>query len=211
VKRALPAITFSTAILSAGCGQPAARDGYPGDTWQWAESPGERGWSAQKLAVAKAYSERIGSAAVTIVDDGVVIDAWGDVTRNYMCHSMRKSLLSALYGIYVNESKIDLAETLQELGIDDRTPLTQVEKQATVADLLKARSGVYIPAAGESDAMKAARPPHTLTPAQMAGMATCGGLPLTARTCPMPFFQTVPFPPRDTEDISCSSSLSGTL
>jgi CubicO group peptidase (beta-lactamase class C family) len=93
-----------------------------------------------------------------IVDDGVVVDAWGDITRNYMCHSVRKSLLSALYGIYAAEDRIDISKTLQELGIDDYTPLTEAEKQATVADMLRARSGVYIPALGETPGMKAMRP-----------------------------------------------------
>jgi len=71
---------------------------------------------------------------------------------------MRKSLLSGLYGIYEAEGKIDLSKTLGELGIRDYIRLTAVEKQATVADLLKARSGVYIPATGEADSMVANRP-----------------------------------------------------
>jgi CubicO group peptidase (beta-lactamase class C family) len=158
LRRTPLAILFTVTLLLANCGQPSARDVYPGETWHWAKSPEELGWSAEKLAVARAYSRRIGSAAVIIVDDGVVIDAWGDVTRNYMCHSVRKGLLSALYGIYVAEGEIDLSKTLQELGIDDYARLTQTEKQATVADLLKARSGVYIPAVGETAEMKAARP-----------------------------------------------------
>ena len=131
---------------------------YPGETWQKATTPEKLGWSSEKLAEARAYSEKIGSAAVMIVDDGVVVDAWGDITRNYQCHSMRKSLISALYGIYVADGKIDTSRTLKELGIDDHTPLTETEKQATVADLLRARSGVYIPAAGETPSMRAMRP-----------------------------------------------------
>jgi CubicO group peptidase (beta-lactamase class C family) len=131
---------------------------YPGESWQWAESPEEVGWSSAKLDAARAFSERLGSAAVMIVDDGIVVDAWGDITQNYICHSMRKSLISGLYGIYVAEGKIDISETLEELGIDDHAPLTEEEKQATVADLLKARSGIYIPAVGESAGMKASRP-----------------------------------------------------
>jgi CubicO group peptidase (beta-lactamase class C family) len=71
---------------------------------------------------------------------------------------MRKSLMSALYGVYAAEGKIDLNATLGELGIDDKTPLTDVEKTATVKDLLSARSGVYIEAAGEAHSMKATRP-----------------------------------------------------
>jgi len=58
----------------------------------------------------------------------------------------------------VAEGKIDLSSTLKELGIDDLTPLTEVEKTATVKDLLSARSGVYIEAAGEAPSMKAVRP-----------------------------------------------------
>ncbi len=161
------------ALLLTGCTQPTvspmakpepmphddtAGEVYPGEVWQEAATPKELGWSSEKLAKAQEYSERIGSAAVMIVDDGVVVDAWGDITRKYQCHSMRKSLLSALYGIYVTEGKIDISKTLDELGIDDHTPLTEAEKQATVADLLRARSGVYIPAAGEAPSMKAMRP-----------------------------------------------------
>jgi CubicO group peptidase (beta-lactamase class C family) len=171
----LPAalVVAALALILASCGQlamssgaeaePPFRDGtvggvYPGEAWQEAETPEQLAWSSEKLAKARAYSERIGSAAVMIVDDGVVVDAWGDITRTYQCHSMRKSLISAPYGIYVAEGKIDIAKTLDELGIDDKTPLTEAEKQATVADLLRARSGVYIPAAGEAASMKAIRP-----------------------------------------------------
>ena len=160
-------------LLLASCGQPVAaptvepeptphdttaKRVYPGEVWQEATTPEQLGWSSEKLAKAREYSERIGSAAVMIVDDGVVVDSWGDITRNYMCHSVRKSLMSALYGIYAAEGKIDISQTLQELDVDDYTPLTETEKQATVADLLRARSGVYIPAAGEAPSMKAMRP-----------------------------------------------------
>jgi len=158
---------LALALLPTSCAQPAATPTpyddiaggvYPGEVWQEATTPEQLGWSSEKLAKAREYSERIGSAAVMVVDDGVVIDAWGDITRNYQCHSMRKSLISALYGIYVADGVIDTSRTLKELGIDDYTPLIETEKQATVADLLRARSGVYIPAAGEAPSMKAMRP-----------------------------------------------------
>jgi len=131
---------------------------YPDEEWEWAESPEELGWSSEKLARAMDYAGRIGTATLMIVEDGIVVDAWGETGRNYRCHSMRKSLLSALYGIYVDEGVIDLSDTLEDLDIDDKTPLTSVEKQATVADLLTAQSGVYIPAAGEVQSMIDERP-----------------------------------------------------
>jgi CubicO group peptidase (beta-lactamase class C family) len=139
---------------------------YPGDVWQKANTPEELGWSSEKLAVARAYSERIGSAAVMIVDDGIVVDAWGDTTHRFQCHSMRKSLLSALIGIHVHEGHIDLSKTLEDLDMDDTKPsLSDAEKQATVADLIKARSGIYHVALGEAPSMKAKRPErHSHTP-----------------------------------------------
>jgi CubicO group peptidase (beta-lactamase class C family) len=72
--------------------------------------------------------------------------------------SIRKSFVSALYGIAVADGRIDLGTTVGELGIDDYTPLTPVEKSATLRNLLQARSGIYLPTAAESPAMKAARP-----------------------------------------------------
>jgi hypothetical protein len=36
------------------------------------------------VAVAQAYAKHIGLAAVMIVDDGVVVAAWGDMTHEYL-------------------------------------------------------------------------------------------------------------------------------
>ena len=166
----------SAVLMMLGCVAPAAGDAgqtssvviavsqapggvYPGEEWVWADRPESLGWSSEKLAEAQSYSETIGTAAVMIVDDGVVVDAWGDLSLNYHCHSMRKSLMSALYGIYVDEGAIDLTKTLADLRITELSnPLTQTESRATVADLLKARSGVYIRATGESWEMAELRP-----------------------------------------------------
>jgi len=83
-----------------------------------------------------------------VIADGAVVAAWGDVGRRFMCHSVRKSFLSALYGIYWDQGKIELNQTLTDLGIDDDPdPLLETEKQARILDLLKARSGVFHPAA----------------------------------------------------------------
>ena len=72
---------------------------------------------------------------------------------------MRKSLMSALIGIHVEQGNLDLSKTLEELGIDRLEPsLSPEEKQASVGDLIKARSGIYIPALGESAHMSATRP-----------------------------------------------------
>jgi CubicO group peptidase (beta-lactamase class C family) len=94
-----------------------------------------------------------------IVQHGRVVAQWGDPTAKSKLHSVRKSLLSALIGIAVEAHKIDLGATMEGLGIDDKAPsLSAVEKTATVADLLKARSGIYHLALGETPDMAQRRP-----------------------------------------------------
>jgi CubicO group peptidase (beta-lactamase class C family) len=91
----------------------------------------------------------------------VVVAAWGDIAHRSNLHSSRKSLLDSLIGIAVAEGKINLDDTLEKLGIDDKKPsLTAAEKQATVRELLEARSGVYHHAAYETTGMKEQRPPR---------------------------------------------------
>lgn len=114
----------------------------PGARWEVA---GTDGWSADLLARAQAYSERLGSTAVMIAQRGSAVAQWGDVTRKSPIASVRKSLASALYGIAIEERKIRLDATLAELGIDDKQPLSFAEKQAAIADLLMTCSGVYHP------------------------------------------------------------------
>jgi CubicO group peptidase (beta-lactamase class C family) len=139
--------------------QGFARKAYPGQHWAEVGKPEDRGWSSVGLAKAKAYSESLDTAAVVIVDDGVIISQWGQTATRFNVHSVRKSFLSALYGIAVAQGKINLYATLEQLGIDDNEPsLTPEEKKARVIDLLKARSGIYHAALYESPAMKAEKP-----------------------------------------------------
>lgn len=134
---------------------------YPAEHWAKASAPEDLGWSSEKLAQAREFSEIIGSTAVMIIQDGVVVDAWGEVAVKSNLHSVRKSLLSALISIAVEEGKIDLSSSMEELGIDDNEPsLTEAEKQATVGDLIKARSGVYHAALYESKRMTESKPPR---------------------------------------------------
>jgi ankyrin repeat protein len=123
-----------------------AQQRHPGEHWKKASRPESLGWSSKKLQLAKEHFEKIRSAAVVIVVDGLILDEWGDTSRQFRAHSIRKSLLNAIFGIHVHEGHIDLEATLEELGIDDNEPLTASEKQATIRHLLKGRSGIYLPA-----------------------------------------------------------------
>jgi CubicO group peptidase (beta-lactamase class C family) len=133
----------------------------PGADWMHLAAPEQGGWSGKKLAGIRDYIEAIGSTSAMIVQHGVVVAAWGDVAHKSNLHSCRKSLLNALIGIAVAEGKINLHDTLEKLDIDDKKPsLTKAEKQATVRDLLEARSGVYHPTVYETKGMAEQRPPR---------------------------------------------------
>jgi CubicO group peptidase (beta-lactamase class C family) len=131
---------------------------YPQEVWQQYKTLEEAGFSSAKLDEAKKLYDSLNAAAYLVIYDGRVLVSWGDVKRRFGLHSVRKSLISGLYGIHVAEGTIDLNKTLEELNITDKTPPTKEEKQARVIHLLKARSGVYIPAAAETPGMKARRP-----------------------------------------------------
>ncbi|MFK0333788.1 serine hydrolase domain-containing protein [Rhizobium sp. NPDC090275] len=143
------AVSFVTAVLAAGVSaQP----------WQDTDSA-SAGWSIDRLKAAQDYATSLKPTAVMVVQDGKVIASWGDASRKVNVASVRKSLLSALYGIAVAERRIDLGSTLADLGIDDKRPaLTASEKQATVRDLLMARSGIYHVAAYETADIRQKRP-----------------------------------------------------
>jgi CubicO group peptidase (beta-lactamase class C family)/Tfp pilus assembly protein PilF len=126
----------------------SARNRFPGDGWMRFTNVEEAGFDPAKLASARTTWEGLPSSAFLVIADGAVVAAWGDVGRRFMCHSVRKSFLSALYGIYWDRGEIELNKTLADLGIDDEPdPLLETEKQARILDLLKARSGVFHPAA----------------------------------------------------------------
>lgn len=131
----------------AGLGQTQS-DRVPNEGWMRYADVGEAGFDAAKLEAARRTWEGIPSSAFLVIADGAIVAAWGDVERRFMCHSVRKSFLSALYGIYWDRGEIELNKTLADLGIDDEPdPLLESEKRARILDLLKARSGVFHPAA----------------------------------------------------------------
>ena len=155
------AVFALTALHANETSSAAARHEYPGNEWTLASKPEDRGWSSEGLAAAKAYADSLDTAAVVLVDDGIIIAQWGATTTKFNVHSIRKSFLSALYGIAVGKGQINLNATMEQLGVDDNEPsLTPQEKQARVIDLLKARSGIYHAALYESPAMRAEKPPR---------------------------------------------------
>ncbi len=89
-----------------------------------------------------------GFQSIIISKDNEIIFEYGNIKYNYgYLASCRKSILAILYGMY----PININKTLEELNIDDKLELSDIEKTATIKDLLMAKSGIYHPASNEGD------------------------------------------------------------
>jgi hypothetical protein len=109
------------ALLASAGGQSAPaqtkpHDIFPGKSWRQISALEKAGWSKEKLAAAREYAntDSIHTSAVVIVQGGEVVDEWGDFDKKIDAYSVRKSLLSSLYGIYSSEGVIDISQTLEQ-------------------------------------------------------------------------------------------------
>ncbi|POF28188.1 serine hydrolase domain-containing protein [Roseibium marinum] len=108
------------------------------------------GWKTDGLDEVFSHVATLSTDSLMIVTDGQVVGAFGDLSRPYNVHSIRKSLLSTLIGRQMasDANQLRLDATLQELGIGDApVPLTELQRQTTVRHLLKSVSGINHPAA----------------------------------------------------------------
>ncbi|WP_067897231.1 serine hydrolase domain-containing protein [Nocardia vaccinii] len=89
--------------------------------------------------------------AAVVYSGGREMFSIGDTSSPVEVHSIRKSLISALFGRAYDRGIFQLDTMIEAIGIDDTPPLTEREKRATIEDLLTARSGVYLPPAARID------------------------------------------------------------
>jgi CubicO group peptidase (beta-lactamase class C family) len=156
------AAATAPALPQFACAQPSTQVKtadfiFPKRTWENA-SPSEVGWSPQKLEEARQFFQALPASSMIVVDRGRVIVEWGDPAKRIKLSSVRKSILSALYGNYVRAGRIDLNATIEQLGLDDDPPLTDKERHATLRMLLQSRSGVYHSFVGGTPDMRATKP-----------------------------------------------------
>jgi hypothetical protein len=148
MKNVLFSLIFFGAIASAQ---------NPGEHWMRFKTPEQAGWSSEQL---DRVCRNSNANSIVLLHKGKMVYTYGDYCRRIKCHSMRKTFLSALYGLYIHRGLIDTAATIGSLGITDMTPLTTSEKEARVSDLLTARSGIYLPSGQETVDMAKSRPPR---------------------------------------------------
>ena len=131
----------------SGTGQPATAQtapDFPAKDWQMV-SPESEGYSSKKLEALRAWLAAGPTTAMVIVVHGHIIFSYGDTAKVSKIASVRKSILSMLYGKYQANKTIDLDKTVDELGLAEADkPFLPIEKTATLFQLLCGRSGIYM-------------------------------------------------------------------
>ncbi len=131
---------------------------FPGSEWDRIQDPASVGYCADRLALVTGRAKELSTTAMMAVVGGRSLYEYGDLTTVSYLASVRKSVLAMLYGKYVANGTIKLNKSLTDLKLDDVGGLLPIERTATVADLLGARSGVYHEASNPGDNLADAPP-----------------------------------------------------
>ncbi len=148
-------------VLAPVEAQVSADSVFPGETWDYVGKGDLEayGWSPDLLQKTTTFiRDESHTTGLVVVEQGRVVYQYGDIEELSYVASVRKSILSMLYGYWVENGTIDLETTLKELNFDDIGGLLPIETQATIHHLITARSGVYHLASYSGDDLAKAPP-----------------------------------------------------
>jgi CubicO group peptidase (beta-lactamase class C family) len=137
---------------------------YPQHEWQIIEHVEAVGYNSKRLSALTPWLTSLDTTAMMVVVGGRVLFEYGDLKHVSYLASARKSILSLLYGKYVEDGTIPLDSTLAEIGFTDIGGLLPQEQQAKVVDLISARSGIYHLASNPGDFPDSAPPRGSISP-----------------------------------------------
>lgn len=132
----------------------------PGAKWETVV-PESVGYSSDRLNALKEWLKTENTTAMVVAVHGKMIFQYGDLSRVSVVASVRKSILSMLYGNYAFNGKIDLQKTVKQIGLDDKQPFLPIEERATLEQILAGRSDIFIvpdnPSPSSSDSFQPRR------------------------------------------------------
>ena len=127
-------------LLNCGTHKPQF-EGAPFEKYATLEGTG---FTQERLDLLASYlKNNLETTGMVILKKGKILFEYGNIEEVSYIASCRKSVLSILYGKYVENGTIDLNQTIGEIGIDEDKGLLEIEKKATVDHILNARSGVF--------------------------------------------------------------------
>jgi CubicO group peptidase (beta-lactamase class C family) len=115
----------------------------PGATWTVVK-PEQVGYSSARFEALRRWLGTTDTTAMLVALHGQVIFQYGDVSHASKIASVRKSVLSMLYGNYIARGIVDVHKTVMELGLQEAEPFLAIEQHATLEHLITARSGIYL-------------------------------------------------------------------
>ena len=155
---ALVLVTGSLSARAAGSQSGQGSPAFPGKDWERIEKPESIGYSPARLQALRAWLQSIDTTGLMVAVGGRSLFEYGDLTRLSYLASVRKSVLAMLYGKYVENGTIPLGRTLRDMEFTDVGGLMPQELEATIEDLITARSSVYHPASNAGDDTASAPP-----------------------------------------------------
>lgn len=124
---------------------------YPSNSWNYA-APGKYGYkSTLGQEINSFIANKMTTTGLMVIVGGEVIHSYGNVSELSYLASCRKSILSMMYGKYVENGTINLSRTMNDLDIEDVGGLLPIEKTSTIFNCITARSGVYHLASNTGD------------------------------------------------------------
>jgi CubicO group peptidase (beta-lactamase class C family) len=151
-------VAAATSLVVAFATGPALAQGptadddmtrVPGPTWTTVK-PEAVSYSSARLESLRSWLKTLDTKAMLVVVHGQVIFEYGDVAHASKIASVRKSILSMLYGPYLATGRIDPNRTVVDLGLQEKEPFLPIETHATLQHLLTARSGIYLKSGNEN-------------------------------------------------------------
>ena len=157
----LLALSLSLSPIVSAQSQPPAAPDFPGADWQLVRAESE-GYSSARFGALRSWLAAGATSSMVVVVHGHMIFSYGDIAHPSKIASVRKSILSMLYGNYVLNGTIDLGKTVVQLGLEEPDrPFLSIEKTATLEQLISGYSGIYllpVKVEGNHDAITIAQP-----------------------------------------------------
>jgi len=100
---------------------------YPGEKWERIVDLQSVGFSKEGLVTVRAHIDSLPSTGIVVVVGGKILFENGNIANKSYIASVRKSILSMLFGNYVEDGTIDVNKTLADLEITDHGGLSDQE------------------------------------------------------------------------------------
>jgi CubicO group peptidase (beta-lactamase class C family) len=141
----LKQITIIISVLSISFGCATHNPQFEGMPFEKHTTLNGTGFTQEKLdSLTSHIKNNLTTTGMLVIKDSKIIFEYGDVQDGSYLASCRKSVLSMLYGKYVENGTIDLNQTIGQIGIEEDNGLLEIEKTATVDHIINSRSGVFL-------------------------------------------------------------------